>query len=280
MFLGHMDSMPREGSSKELLLSDPVSEMDSDENDDEAVSRQILYVASFEEFASSILMYDTIIWVSISLLLVLAWGVGVIMLLYLPMRRYVLSKDLRSRELYVTPSEVVYKVSRPSYIPFWGVVKLERRIPLALAIDVIIEQGCLQALFGIYTFKLESIAQGKASYVDQLQIQGVSNLDFLRKVIVKEASKAIQYASASRTWRASINVPETESSSRMKSFTDGSVFTSSRNWKAKNSPRPALADQRVLNPTEVLIQKMDEVSQSVKKIERIVEKTLMTNELR
>lgn len=30
------------------------------------------------------------------------------------------------------------------------------------------------------------------------------------------------------------------------------------------SPRPALEDQRLLNRTEVLIQKMDEVSQSVK----------------
>lgn len=103
-----MDGMQRTGSTKEILLSDPVSEVDGDEDSND--SGQILHIASFEEFASSIVMYDTIIWVSISLLLVLAWGVGVIMLLYLPMRRYVLSKDLSSRELYVTPSEVVYKV--------------------------------------------------------------------------------------------------------------------------------------------------------------------------
>lgn len=37
-------------------------------------------------------------------------------------------------------------------------------------------------MFGIHTFRLESIAQGKTSYVDQLQIQGVSNPDLLRKV--------------------------------------------------------------------------------------------------
>ncbi|KVH89146.1 hypothetical protein Ccrd_008890 [Cynara cardunculus var. scolymus] len=112
MFWSHMDRISKMGSSKELLLSDPVSELDGDGDGDGDgdVSEQILYAASFEEFASSIIMYDTIIWVSISLLLVLAWGVGVIMLLYLPMRRYVLSKDLSSRELYVTPSEVVYKV--------------------------------------------------------------------------------------------------------------------------------------------------------------------------
>ncbi|KAI3741284.1 hypothetical protein L1987_58955 [Smallanthus sonchifolius] len=273
MFLGHMDSMQRAGSSKELLLSDPVSVLDGDE--DEVVSGQILYTASFEEFASSILMYDTIIWVSISLLLVLAWGVGVIMLLYLPMRRYVLSKDLCTRELYVTPSEVVYKVSRPSFIPFFGVVKIEKSVPLALAIGIIIEQGCLQAMFGIHTFRLESVAQGKASYVDELQIQGVSNPELLRKVIVKEASKAIQ--DAGRTWRASIHGTEPESSSQIRSFTDGNVFRSPRNWKAMNSPRPASADRRVLNLTEVLIHKMDEFSQSIKKLERIVENAPTTN---
>lgn len=277
MFLGHMDGMQRAGSSKELLLPDPISDHDGDEDGDG--SGQILYIASFEEFASSIVTYDTIIWVSISLLLVLAWGVGVIMLLYLPMRRYVLSKDLSSRELYVTPSEVVYKVSRPSFIPFCGVVRVERRIPLALAIDIIIEQGCLQAMFGIHTFRLESVAQGKASYVDELQIQGVSNPDQLRKVIVKEASKVIQ--DAGRTWRASIHATEPQTPAQTRSFRDGSnVFRSPRNWKSMNSPRFALAEQSGSIRTDVLINKMDEVRKSIKKLERIVEKSRSTNESR
>ncbi|GKG42386.1 hypothetical protein Tco_0476684, partial [Tanacetum coccineum] len=72
MFLGHMDGMQRAGSSREILLSDPVSELDGDEDRDVS----ILHTATFEEFASSIVLYDTIIWVSVSLLLVLAWGVG------------------------------------------------------------------------------------------------------------------------------------------------------------------------------------------------------------
>lgn len=275
MFLGHTDGLPRANSSKELLLADPVSELEGDEHGD--ATWQILYSASFEEFASSIVMYDTIIWISISLLLVLAWGVGVIMLLYLPMRRYVLSKDLSSRELYVTPSEVVYKVSRPSFIPFWGIVKFERRISLARTLDIIIEQGCLQAMFGIHTFRLESVAQGKASYVDELQIQGVSNPQVLRKVIVKEASKVIQ--DGGRTFR---HGNEPQSPAQMRSFTDGSnvLKSPSRNWKAKNSPRPPLQEQRGVNRTDVLINKMDEVSKSIKKLEGIVEKTQATNESR
>ncbi|KAL4285329.1 hypothetical protein GQ457_16G011140 [Hibiscus cannabinus] len=73
-------------------------------------------------------------------------GVGIIMLLYLPFRRYVLQKDISSRKLYVTPSEIVYEVSRPSFIPFWGPVTIEKHVPLSKVIDIIIEQGTCSAL--------------------------------------------------------------------------------------------------------------------------------------
>ena len=33
------------------------------------------------------------------------------------------------------------KVSRPSFIPFWGEISIEKRVPLHLVIDIIIEQG-------------------------------------------------------------------------------------------------------------------------------------------
>lgn len=99
------------GSSKELLLADPVAEIDGDESSvDSDTPRQILYMASFEELAAMNVQYDMVIWVLISLLLILAWGIGILMLLYLPMRRYVLQKDIASRKLYVTPNEIVYKV--------------------------------------------------------------------------------------------------------------------------------------------------------------------------
>jgi hypothetical protein len=78
--------------------------------DVEDEEEQILYVASFEELAGNHVKYDTIIWVSISLLLVLAWGIGIILLLCLPIRRCLLQKDISSRKLYVTANEIVYKV--------------------------------------------------------------------------------------------------------------------------------------------------------------------------
>uniref|UniRef100_A0A0V0H3D5 Putative ovule protein n=1 Tax=Solanum chacoense TaxID=4108 RepID=A0A0V0H3D5_SOLCH len=136
MLMGHAEGVSKLGSSTKLLLSDPESESDGDEEAD-----TILYMASFDELGEKSVQYDTIIWLSISVLLVLAWGIGILMLLYLPMRRYVLKKEISSRKLYVTPDEIVYKVSRPSFIPFWKDVKFEKHVPLPLVIDIIIEQG-------------------------------------------------------------------------------------------------------------------------------------------
>lgn len=42
--------------------------------------------------------------------------------------------------------------------------------------------GCLQSIYGIHTFRVESIARGKAAPVDELQVQGISDPDLLRKV--------------------------------------------------------------------------------------------------
>ena len=106
MLAGHAFGFHERTESTELLLEDPVSEIDEEAE----LSRKVLYRASFEELAKNYVQCDTIIWVLISLPLVLAWGVGLLMLLYLPVRRYVLWKDISSRKLYVTPSEIVYKV--------------------------------------------------------------------------------------------------------------------------------------------------------------------------
>jgi len=43
--------------------------------------------------------------------------------------------------------------------------------------------GCLQSLYGIHTFRVESIVRGKAAPVDELQVQGVADPGVLRKVL-------------------------------------------------------------------------------------------------
>nr|XP_027115115.1 uncharacterized protein LOC113733136 [Coffea arabica] len=275
MLMGHAERLPNLGSSKDLLLADPVSEFDGDEEAAEIpeTPTNILCVASFEELATKIVQYEVIIWVLISALLVLAWGVGILMLIYLPYKRYVLKKDIASRKLYVTPNEIVYKVSRPSFIPFWGEISIEKRVPLHLVIDIIIEQGCLQSRYGIHTFRVESVARGRAAPVDELQVQGVYNPGQLRKVIVTQASKTIQ--EVGRSWKATINNVEGENMFRMESSIDSlAVMKSpSRSSKMVGSPHHTIMEHRGVVPADMLLNKLEEVSKSVNNIEFLMEKS-------
>ncbi|MBA0860519.1 hypothetical protein Goshw_018357 [Gossypium schwendimanii] len=276
MLFGHADGLSEHRSPRDQPLAGPESLEDDFKLDS---SETILYAASFEELARDNLQYDTIIWVSISLLLVLAWGVGIIMLLYLPFRRYVLQKDISSRKLYVTPSEIVYEVSRPSFIPFWGTITIEKHVPLSKVIDIIIEQGWLQSVYGIHTFRVESIAHGKAAPVDELQVQGVANPALLRRVIVREAAKAIQ--EVGRGWKLSTVTGEVETASRMtSSFTEGQPILRSpaKSWKMTASPRYSSVERRAMVPGELFMQKLEEVNKSVKKIEFLIEKSQASSE--
>jgi hypothetical protein len=170
MLSGHAVTLSERSDSGARLVEDAAPEAADEEAESTAT---VLYRASFQELMSGYLQYDTIIWAAISLLLVLAWGIGVLLLLYLPYKRYVLKRDILSRQLYVTENNIVYKVTvtgspavlvswlvalemlkcwcsmgvkclqatRPPYLPFMGTVKKEIKVPLHLIVDVIIEQG-------------------------------------------------------------------------------------------------------------------------------------------
>jgi hypothetical protein len=78
------------------------------ENNDE--EEAVLYAASFRETEKNFVKYQTVQWVLYSVLLILAWGIGLLMLIYIPIRKFILRKDIRSRTLYLTPNAIVYKV--------------------------------------------------------------------------------------------------------------------------------------------------------------------------
>ncbi|KAI9110175.1 hypothetical protein K1719_019216 [Acacia pycnantha] len=263
MFIGHADALSEMKSLKDQIIADPISELSDDEDEDSV--EQIIYTASFQELARNNIQYDTVIWLSVSLLLVLAWGVGLIMLLYLPLRRYVLQKDLSSRELYVTPNEIVYKVSRPSFIPFWGIVTIEKRIPLALVIDLIIEQGCLQSMYGVHTFRVESIVHGKAAPVDEFRVQGVSEPDILKKVIITAASKISQDGRTS--WKPTAQSVDVET------LTEGSVVLRSPSKSLKMMSPPQSASRERRTPSRLVLNRLEEINRSVKRLELHFEKS-------
>lgn len=141
-----MDSVDGQSEADYLeaqLLTDPVAQNENAENG------KILHTAIFSEFERRFLDYETLQWILISLLLILAWGVGIILLLYTPVRRYIMQRDFQSRKLYVTSEAIVYKVTRPAVIPWLGVSKFEKCILLPLITDIVLEQ--VPFWFAFYT---------------------------------------------------------------------------------------------------------------------------------
>lgn len=107
--MGSRDEVVEIDSLERGLLSSGASQ---EENGTE--NEAVLYAASFQDMEENFVKYQTAQWVLYSLLLMLAWGIGLFMLLYLPVRRYILRKDIRSRKLYLTQHAIVYKVNQQS----------------------------------------------------------------------------------------------------------------------------------------------------------------------
>lgn len=95
------------GTTEEVVEIERLEKSLLEENERDAEA--VLYAASFREMEQSFVKYQTLQWVLYSVLLILAWGIGFLMLLYLPVRRFILRKDIRSRTLYLTPNAIVYK---------------------------------------------------------------------------------------------------------------------------------------------------------------------------
>lgn len=144
---------------------------------------EVLYDASFAEMEDKFVKYQIAKWILLSILLILAWGVGVLMLLYLPIRVYVCRRDFRSRKLYLTPHAVVYKVNKPVSFPCFGIFKKEKHCILPSISDVVVEQGYIQSLFGIFSIRVENVGVRKPPS-DDVKITGVSYPHDFRKAVL------------------------------------------------------------------------------------------------
>lgn len=261
MLSGHAVTLSERSASGTRLVEDVPPEAGNEEEEEEAdAAARVVYRASFQELMPNYLQYDTIVWALISLLLVLAWGIGLLLLLYLPYKRYVLKRDILSRQLFVTEDKIVYKVTRPSYLPFMGIVKQEIKVPLHLIVDVIIEQGCLQSAYSLYTFRIESIAHGKPAPLDELQFHCVQNPDSLRKVIIREASRSIREV---ESWKTTLYSEEGPSHVPTSGLHSPSA-------KVKASAIRAALDSKGKVPDNILLHKIEELHRSVKNLESLL----------
>ncbi|KAM5547162.1 hypothetical protein ABKV19_001588 [Rosa sericea] len=233
--------------------SDDVVEIDSLEkgllsgggNEEEPV----LYAASFREMEENYVKYQTAQWLLYSALLILAWGIGLFMLLYLPVRRYILRKDIRSRKLYLTSNAIIYKVTKPVPIPFFGVLKKEKHVLLPSVADVVIEQGYLQSLFGVYSLRIEHVGVRRPPS-DDVQIHGIANPNAFRKAVLMRLSSMTNEV-FSRQVSTVEDVP---------------------NLRLQMSPSKSLRHDSFSYPGELtLLQKLEEVGSSVKRVQSLIE---------
>lgn len=184
--MGSLDEIPEGDYVEARLLTDPVSQTEDEESGEFG---RIVYQASFEEMENSYVNYDTVQWILISLVLILVYGVGLLMLLYVPIRRYVVRQDIRTRKLYVTTNAIVYKVTRPVFLPCFGVTKREKHVLLHLVTDVVVEQGCLQSSYGISSIRIEGMPYySRPTPGDDVRIQGLANVNLFKRIVLATAS--------------------------------------------------------------------------------------------
>ncbi|EEE53470.1 hypothetical protein OsJ_36601 [Oryza sativa Japonica Group] len=209
---------------------------------------EILYDASFEATEDKFVKYQITWWILLSVLLILAWGVGLLMLLYLPIWIYVCRKDFRSRKLCLTPHAIVYKVTRPATFPCFGVLRNEKHVVLHSVSDIVVEQGYLQSLFGIYSIRFENIGVRKPSS-DDIKITGISHPHDFRKTCFLQAVLVHLLNTSNLNLSRKAYVHDDQQSTSSKPITMSSV--------------PPLGD--------LILEKLDEVEISVKKMQTLLE---------
>ncbi|KAI4377491.1 hypothetical protein MLD38_015105 [Melastoma candidum] len=230
---------------KALLKEDDAVEWEDD---------PVLYSATFQEMEDSFVKYQTAQWVLYSLLLMLAWGIGLFMLLYLPVRRFILRNDIRSRKLFLTPNAIVYKVTKLVAFPCLGVLKREKHVLLASVADVVIEQGYLQSLFGVYSLRIENVGVRRPPS-DDVQIQGIANPNAFRKAVLTRLS-SLRNEAFSRQVSTIDDVPNLR------------LGPSSASWM---SPKSLKFDSGPQSGEQLILQKLDEVGTSVKRVQTLLE---------
>ncbi|XP_039131670.1 uncharacterized protein LOC120268291 [Dioscorea cayenensis subsp. rotundata] len=221
----------------------------------------ILYDASFEEMEDNYVNYHTTRWVIYSLLLVLAWGIGLIMLLYLPIWRFVLRKGFQSRKLYVSSDCIVYKVTKPVIFPCFGIFKRERHVLLPSVVDVVVEQGYLQSFYGIYSVRIVNVGVRRPAS-DGVKILGVANPRAFRKAVL--------------TLLASMR---RESFSQQPYATEGThSFDSGRPHGALMATRFLRNNGLLPSTSEHILQRLEQVGSSVKRVQALIEKQNQNSE--
>lgn len=148
------------------------------------------------------------------------------------------------------------QVTRPVPFPCFGVLKKEKHVLLPSVADVIVEQGYLQSLFGVYSLRIENVGVRRPPS-DDVKIQGIANPSAFRKAVL-----------------ARLSYMRSEIVSKQVSTIEGipSLRIDHSSALAWTSPSKSLKHDSVSNSGFLmLLQKLDEVGSSVKRVEMLIE---------
>jgi hypothetical protein len=154
---------------------------------------QVLYRASFGPAAiEKYISYKTWGWVLISLCMILAYGMGIFMLIYLPVMRHIWREEIKKRRLYVTSESVVFKTETPCCCPCFGSSRQEKHVMISLVTDVVLSQSWFQQKFGIFQVAVENAGQGNTDPNGRpkmdVSVVAVDDPQMLKRVILMSAT--------------------------------------------------------------------------------------------
>lgn len=145
-------------------------------------------------------------------------------------------------------------MTRPVPFPCFGVLKKEKHVLLPSVHDIVIEQGYLQSLFGVYSLRIENVGVRRPPS-DDVQIQGVANPSDFRKAVLTRLSNMR-------------NEVFSREASAIEDVQNSKTSLSSVTWMSPSKPsRHDLSH----SGDQVLLQKLEEVGSSVKRVQTLIE---------
>lgn len=148
----------------------------------------ILFQAEFAD-QENLVGYYAMWFILVCIGFTLLYGIGIFGFFWLPVMYTIWRTDYQNRRLYITPENVVYKTNIPVCCPCFGSTKREKHVLLSLITDVILEQGCMQARYGLQSLKIENAGQASPNSPGaDLAIVGISNAKVFKQAVLAAAA--------------------------------------------------------------------------------------------
>lgn len=241
--------------------------------EEEEFGHDIIYAASFKRNANTYMFYASLAYMLICIPLILAYGIGLILLLWSPVLWYLNYMDITTRKLFVTSDSIIYITSPPACIPCLGVNKTEKHCLLALVTDVVVSQSWYAGCFGLDVVQIENAGQGgmagQKGKTPDLTFGGIEDAQTFKKIVLRAAAAK----------RAGQSLTRDSIESMLTTGAEALSMSSPQNTAAfmyGNFPSPS--NNQALQPTSNFdITKLDQLNGTMSRIEQLLARQVNNN---